>query len=403
MAMRAASCRAGALILLSISSVPKLGAFHVVLPSCYSGLAAASRPSTFSWAERAASYSSQYLPNMAGARRSPDFSAILQRAAPVVVGAGLIWRSQLLHRFWHSSAILRSQNEQAEHAGIFKERRARNQYPKPSLSHTAKAQVQVEMPPVFREMNGILAVHKPRNWTSFDVVAKVRSTLGKRLRDIDPSLTPAQCRIKVGHGGTLDPDATGVLVIGVGKGTKLMDLYTKGSKGYEAIGLFGFETDMGDAVGVQIGEALPYDHVSQQDLEGALAGFIGDTMQVPPIYSAIKKDGKKAYELARKGVEVTMEPRLVRIYSVNLTRPSSETKPDFHLSIECGGGTYIRSLVRDIARKLGCAAHMRALVRSKQGSYLLEDCVGEDALGDADQLLAALKRCESKAQHLPLP
>jgi tRNA pseudouridine55 synthase len=141
--------------------------------------------------------------------------------------------------------------------------------------------------------DGIIAVHKPANWTSFDVVAKVRGSVGKHIREQNPGVPHKQCRVKVGHGGTLDPAATGVLVIGIGKGTKAMDLYTKGSKSYRAVGLLGHETDTGDAEGVKVGEEMDHSHVTQEMLEGVLQKFVGDIMQVPPQYSAIKKDGKK--------------------------------------------------------------------------------------------------------------
>jgi len=239
-------------------------------------------------------------------------------------------------------------------------------------------------------MDGVMAVNKPTNWTSFDVVAKVRSELGKMMRESSPELNPKACRVKVGHGGTLDPMATGVLVLGVGSGTKLMDNYTKGSKCYEAVGVFGYETDTGDAEGVQTGEAVDCSHVTEEALEQVLGKFRGELSQVPPVFSAIKKDGKKAYELARKGIEVEMEARKVMIYRLELSAPYARTHPRFHLSVECGGGTYIRSLVRDIARELGAAAHMCALIRTKQGEFVLEDCLEAESLSDGPSILQAL-------------
>lgn len=238
--------------------------------------------------------------------------------------------------------------------------------------------------------DGIIAVHKPTNCTSFDVVAKVRGTIGKYIRDQSPGVPHKQCRVKVGHGGTLDPAATGVLVIGIGKGTKMMDLYTKGSKSYKAVGLFGHETDTGDAEGVNTGDEMGFEHVTQEKLENSLKKFVGNITQVPPQYSAIKKDGVKAYELARKGVEVEMTPRAITIHSISLSRPFAETSPAFEFEVSCGGGTYIRSLVRDIARDLGSAAHMCALVRTKQGEFTLDDCIDADNIFQADKILSAM-------------
>jgi len=245
-------------------------------------------------------------------------------------------------------------------------------------------------------LDGIIAVHKPTNWTSFDVVAKVRSTLNRHVRDLNPDCTPKQCRVKVGHGGTLDPAATGVLVIGIGKGTKAMDLYTKGSKEYRAVGTFGFETDTGDAEGVQAGDSMEYGHVTKEKLEEALKKFVGDIQQVPPQYSAIKKDGKKAYELARQGVDVVMEPRAVTIHSLLLTRAHSDTDATFEIEVSCGGGTYIRSLVRDIGRELDTKAHMSALVRTVQGEFTLDDCVDMEETYDASNILNAIEKCAER-------
>lgn len=195
----------------------------------------------------------------------------------------------------------------------------------------------------------------------------------------------SKCNIKVGHGGTLDPLAEGVLVIGVGHGTKLMDTYLAGSKAYEAVALLGSETDTYDSTG-NVTEALDCTHVTMDKINQALPQFRGDILQVPPMYSALKRDGKKLYELAREGIEVEREARPVSVYALELlhqykgtTRPGSATitLPYFGLHIECSGGFYVRTVIRDIARACDARAHMTDLLRTKQGAFTTADCLYE--------------------------
>jgi len=240
-------------------------------------------------------------------------------------------------------------------------------------------------------LDGIFPVHKPQNFTSYDVVAKIRSMISRHLRSLQPELTRKGAEIKVGHGGTLDPMATGVLVIGVGSGTRKMDFFTKGRKAYEAVGRFGFFTDTGDAEGTQIGEVHPWEDLTDEKLIKVLDSYIGDILQRPPMYSAVKIQGVRAYELARKGVEVEMKPRPVRVHSIKLMRPFAETAPDFHIYVDCGGGTYIRSLISDIALDLGTAAHMTKLVRTHQGRFQLEDCLTLDDM-TPDKIVASITK-----------
>ena len=164
--------------------------------------------------------------------------------------------------------------------------------------------------------NGVLVVDKPQNWTSFDVVAKVRNTLQDHLRGHGHKFTGRK-KLKVGHGGTLDPMATGLLVIGVGKGCRALEGYLRGAKSYAAVAKLGSETDSQDAEGSVIKEA-PWSHVTYADLSEAALALTGDIQQRPPIFSAIKRDGKRMYDLARQGAvtEEEMEPRQVTVHEL---------------------------------------------------------------------------------------
>mmetsp|Transcript_27637 Transcript_27637/g.36261 ORF Transcript_27637/g.36261 Transcript_27637/m.36261 type:complete len:315 (-) Transcript_27637:296-1240(-) len=230
--------------------------------------------------------------------------------------------------------------------------------------------------------NGLFAVYKPKDWTSSDVVTKIRNTVSKEIR----MRTNQRVKIKCGHGGTLDPLATGVLVIGLGTGCKVLNHYLKGAKAYRAVALLGKEMDTLDCTGKEIGSA-PYDHVTWELLQEVLPNFRGDIMQVPPMYSALKKDGKKLYELARAGEEIEREARPVHIAQLELLKETQcsitgEERPlelpSFGLQIECGGGTYVRSLISDIAKECNSMAHMTALERTQQGPFTLQDCLHKD-------------------------
>lgn len=223
---------------------------------------------------------------------------------------------------------------------------------------------------------------KPRGLSSNDAVTKIKYALRKGYQQ---RAGVSKCNIKVGHGGTLDPLAEGVLVMGVGQGTKLMDTYLAGTKGYEAIAVLGSETDTYDSTG-NITETLDCSHVTLELLEQSLSAFRGDILQVPPMYSALKRDGKKLYELARAGIEVEREARPVSVYSLNLihqfqgnTRSPDQliSLPTFGLNIECSGGFYVRTVIRDIARACNARAHMTDLLRTKQGAFTTTDCLYE--------------------------
>jgi len=240
-------------------------------------------------------------------------------------------------------------------------------------------------PPLYVK-EGLFAVDKPLGWTSQQVVGRVRALLEKDAKARGaPDKRKKRRRpwMKVGHGGTLDPLASGVLVVGVGKGTKNLQKYLTGSKGYKAGVELGFQTttlDL-DENGEIVGKA-PFDHVTWDQVESTMDGFRGTIQQKPPIFSALKKDGKRMYELGREGLtdeDIEIETREVVIHRLELLREShSEDPRTFGLDVECGGGTYIRSLVRDIGISLDTLATMTSLERTKQGPYLPEHCLKED-------------------------
>lgn len=196
--------------------------------------------------------------------------------------------------------------------------------------------------------NGVINVYKEAGFTSFDVVAKLRGILKQK---------------KIGHTGTLDPDAVGVLVVCLGKATKLCDVLTDKDKSYEATLLLGKTTDTEDSSGKILSECDVC--VTESEVEEAILSFIGEYEQIPPMYSAIKVNGKKLYELARQGVEIERQPRKVMIHAIDIV---SIDLPYVTMKVSCGKGTYIRSLCRDIGDKLGCGGIMDRLVRNSVNS-----------------------------------
>ncbi len=200
-------------------------------------------------------------------------------------------------------------------------------------------------------MNGVLIIDKPWGITSFDVIRRVRRILGTK---------------KVGHAGTLDPIATGVLVVLVGKACKLSDMLLCENKRYIADFILGIRTDTYDTDGDVIDKCEA--DVSEGELENVISGFLGEQMQIPPMYSAIKKDGIRLYELARRGEEIERPPRRISIHSI-------EKIGENKLDICCSKGTYIRSLIHDIGEKLGCGAVMSGLRRTESGRFSISDAV----------------------------
>ena len=213
-------------------------------------------------------------------------------------------------------------------------------------------------------MNGILNIVKPTGLTSNDVVQAVKR------------LTRAS---KVGHAGTLDPGAAGVLPIMVGTGTRLFDELTEKTKTYVAVMRWGISTDTMDADG-RVLERLPV-AVTRGDLEKVIPGFVGHIMQVPPAVSAIVVDGRKMYDLARKGQAVELAPRCVRIDSIRVVDARLPTLS--RVEIVCARGTYIRSLCVDLARAMGTCGHVEVLLRTQAGPYGLADGITLEELGDA--------------------
>jgi len=210
-------------------------------------------------------------------------------------------------------------------------------------------------------MNGIILVDKPEGWTSHDVVAVVR----RWAREVS-----GDRKIKVGHAGTLDPLATGVLPICVGRATKFVDYIGNERKQYRATIRLGITSDTQDITGVLRVESGEWSF-NRTEIERVISKFIGEIKQVPPMYSAIKRSGQKLYDLARKGVEVERAPREITIYGIEIL---SINLPDVEILVDCSKGTYIRTLCHDIGQALGCGAVMAQLERTKVGSFNLEEC-----------------------------
>lgn len=202
--------------------------------------------------------------------------------------------------------------------------------------------------------DGIINVYKEKGFTSFDVVAKMRGILGQR---------------KVGHTGTLDPEAEGVLPVCAGKGTRLCDMLTDHDKTYRATMLLGVVTDTQDTTGTIL-EEKDTSHLTEDEVREAILSFVGDYDQIPPMYSALKVDGKKLYELAREGKVIERKARPVTIHEIVI---ESMNLPEVVMSVSCSKGTYIRTLCNDIGDKLSVGGCMKELLRTKVGRFVLEE------------------------------
>ncbi len=209
-------------------------------------------------------------------------------------------------------------------------------------------------------MNGVVSINKPKGWTSRDVVNKVRNVLHEK---------------SAGHMGTLDPQGEGVLLVGIGKGTRLFDVFLKKDKVYRADFAFGYETDTLDGDGEMTSKTDVVPTLAQ--IEEALPEMLGDIMQLPPIYSAKNVGGVRAYELARKGVTVDLKPASVSIYSIDIEKYYNGV---LTVRVHCSAGTYIRSICRDLAYKLNSLATMTSITRLRAGSFKIEDSVTVDEL-----------------------
>src|SRR3954464_13052272 len=208
----------------------------------------------------------------------------------------------------------------------------------------------------FDSLDGALLIDKPAGPTSHDVVDIIRRNFGIK---------------KVGHCGTLDPAATGLLIIVLGRATKLSEKMMSDDKVYSGAVKFGEATDSYDADG-ELVSSLPVPPLSLEELNQAAAGFIGDLLQTPPMVSAVKKDGIPLYKLARKGVEVERQPRLVHIYNF---RFSDYQEPYGSFRVACTKGTYVRSMAHELGQQVGCGAHLARLRRESSGKFDVQDAI----------------------------
>ena len=220
--------------------------------------------------------------------------------------------------------------------------------------------------------NGIIIIDKPAGWTSMDVCAKLRGILHEK---------------RVGHAGTLDPMATGVLPVFVGQATKAVSFAENGRKVYEAVLQLGRVTDTQDTTGETLEECAVT--VTADDVRAALPRFLGEIEQIPPMYSAIKVNGQKLYDLARQGKEVARKPRRITIYDLALTEELGNGQ--YALRVECSKGTYIRTLCHDLGQVLGCGGCMAALRRTEASGFGIGEAVTlEDAAREGEALLRPL-------------
>lgn len=227
----------------------------------------------------------------------------------------------------------------------------------------------------------ILLLDKPLTWTSFDIVKKVRNSL--RVK-------------KIGHAGTLDPLASGLLILCTGKATKQIESIQSQEKEYTGTITIGSTTPSFD-LETEVDSRCDFEHLTEADLQKAAASFLGVIAQVPPIYSAVKVDGKRAYTLARKGLEAEIKAKDIEIKAFELTRIAL---PEVDFKVICSKGTYIRSLARDFGKVLGCGAHLTKLVRTRIGAYKLEDALSLDDIQriKEERLAEQAKQSEASEQ-----
>jgi len=206
-------------------------------------------------------------------------------------------------------------------------------------------------------LDGVMVVLKPPGMTSHDVVAYLRTLLGQK---------------KAGHTGTLDPGVPGVLPVCLGRATRLAEFLLEGDKAYRAEITLGITTDTQDAFG-RVLEERPAGHITSEELGRVLASFTGILSQVPPMYSAVKRQGRPLYHLARQGIRVERKPRVISVKSLRLVRFEAGPNPRALLDVVCSRGTYLRTICADIGKALGCGAHMSYLIRTRSGPFRLED------------------------------
>ena len=230
-------------------------------------------------------------------------------------------------------------------------------------------------------MNGIVIVDKPQGWTSQDVTARLRRVFNTR---------------RIGHGGTLDPMATGVLPVFVGRATRGVEFFEHAEKTYETVLRLGLTTDTEDISGTILSEQDAF--VTKTQLENVLQGFRGEIMQVPPMYSALKVNGQKLYDLARKGKTVERQPRPITIHELTLLSMEAD---GIHLRVRCSKGTYIRTLCKDIGEALGCGGCMAALRRVTAGEYTIAESVPLERLLETETPEAFLRPVDSMFRNFP--
>jgi tRNA pseudouridine55 synthase len=212
-----------------------------------------------------------------------------------------------------------------------------------------------------KELEGVLLVDKPQGLTSHDVVYRLRRKLSMK---------------KIGHAGTLDPMATGVLIMLIGKATRISQYLMSVDKVYEGEATLGVVTDSQDAEG-EVLTTMPVPELTETQVRETMKGFLGDQYQIPPMHSAIKIDGVPLYKMARKGEEVEREPRFIRVSAFNLL---SFALPKLTFDLHCTKGTYVRTIAHDLGQKLGCGAHLSALRRTGSGKFTIDQCLTLDAI-----------------------
>lgn len=230
-------------------------------------------------------------------------------------------------------------------------------------------------------MDGIVIVDKPQGWTSQDVTARLRRVFGTR---------------RIGHGGTLDPMATGVLPVFVGRATRAVEFFEHAEKTYETVLRLGITTDTEDMTGTVLTE----ENVSftEEQLQGTLTAFRGEILQVPPMYSALKVNGQKLCDLARKGKTVERQPRPITIHELTLVERGENT---LRLRVRCSKGTYIRTLCKDIGEKLGCGGCMESLRRVAAGEYTVDEAVPLQTLLDTEKPEKYLRGVDTMFRNYP--
>ena len=230
-------------------------------------------------------------------------------------------------------------------------------------------------------MNGIVIVDKPQGWTSQDVTARLRRVFNTR---------------RIGHGGTLDPMATGVLPVFVGRGTRGVEFFEHAEKTYETVLRPGITTDTEDITGTVLTQVEA--HITAEMVEAVLPQFRGDILQVPPMYSALKVNGQKLYDLARTGQEVERQPRPITIHELTLLGVQED---GIHLRVRCSKGTYIRTLCKDLGEALGCGGCMAALRRVQAGEYTISESVPLQQLLETDDPQQYLRPVDSMFRNYP--